>query len=147
MRDTEDKSLRREFLSVGLTGAMVGFAGCTSSESSTSTEESDEKSKPGRIVFLIIPSRTSERKMDFEGEAGDKLVFDIKNENAKVFISVYTADMSRSSIFDNEYEQQGEYTVSTEVPENDEYTIFVYLRGGDAYVTGRLVSQTDNGED
>ncbi|TQQ82076.1 hypothetical protein [Halonotius roseus] len=41
MRDTDFKSLRREFLGAGLTGAMVGIAGC--SDSVTIETEADEE--------------------------------------------------------------------------------------------------------
>jgi hypothetical protein len=45
MRDTDYTSLRREFLTVGLTGAMVGLAGCSDSvtiEAGSDDEDTDE---------------------------------------------------------------------------------------------------------
>ena len=86
MRDTDYTSLRREFLGVGLTGAMVGLAGCsdsvtvetgsdddteeTDTESDDTTEESSNQSPNLESVDLSFSYSEPEQQVTIEFAGG-----------------------------------------------------------------------------
>jgi hypothetical protein len=86
MRDTDYKSLRRDFLGVGLTGAMVGLAGCTDSISvdtgsdDDSSEESTNQRPDLASVELSFSYNAAEQQATVEFVGGA----DIKAGNVQI---------------------------------------------------------------
>jgi len=86
MRDTDYTSLRREFLGVGLTGAMVGLAGCSDSvtvetgSDDDDTEESTNQSPDLASVELSFSYSAAEQQMTIEFVGGA----DIKAGNVRL---------------------------------------------------------------